>query len=138
MSEGDNAAATKTNVFDKHKDGKTANASGGVEISWSARFVIFILFPLCVGCIGLYTGYLEAARKPDRELNFDTDFVMPFLLALTFVIVVGFQTRGYTKNKIEPLVKWPKVRRKKVVRVMKKGEEEDEDDDKDTTAKKDD
>lgn len=130
MAEGD----TKKNVFDKHKDSKTKNASAGPGLSWSARITIFLLFPLCVGCIGLYIGYLEASRKPDRELNFDTDFVMPFLLALTFVLVVGFQTKGYTKNKVEPLVKWPKVRRKKVVRIIQEGGEEVED--KDESAKK--
>lgn len=132
MAEGGD---TKTNVFDKHKDSKTESTADEVNLSWSARFVIFVLFPLCVGCIGLYTGYLESSRKPDRELNFDTDFIMPFLLALTFVIVVGFQTKGYTKKKIEPLVKWPKIKRKKVVRTVQEGEEVE---DKDESAKKDD
>jgi len=102
--------------------------------------VIFVVFPTLMGFIGLYMGYLESIRKPERELDFDTDFVMPFLLALAFTIVVGFQTKGYTTNKVEPLVKWPKVRRKKVIKKVKKedldegGEKNEE---KDLATKKD-
>ena len=136
MAEGKD---TKTNVYDKHKDSKTKNTEADVKLSWKARIGIFLVFPLLVGCIGLYAGYLESTNKPDRELNFDTDFIMPFLLALTLVIVVGFQTKGYTKNQVEPLVKWPKVvRRKKVVHQTLQEGGEGELVNKDETAKKDD
>lgn len=131
---------TEAGAFDKHKkQDETGGAQAQQTLPWSTRLVIFLLLPLCVGFIGLYMGYLETKRKPDRELNFDTDFVMPFLLALTLVIVVGFQTGGFTKNKIQPLVKWPQVRRKKVIRTVKRGEEDEDDevDEKDATDKKD-
>lgn len=145
--------AATTTVFEKHTQdeiSENTTASTGAQMSWSARFMIFILFPSLVGGIGLYMGYLESLRKPERELSFDNDFVMPFLLALTFALVVGFQTKGYRTDKVEPLVKWPKVKRKKVIRKVKKGELEedndegdnDEDDDaapgKDQECKKDD
>ena len=136
-----------SNVFEKHvQENAAANpASRGFQMSWMARLGIFIAFPCLVGCAGLYAGYLESIRRPEREIDFDSDFIVPFLLAMTFAIVVGFQTKGYTSQNVEPIVKWPKVRKKKVIRKVKKGElvekEEGEDkevEEKDTATKKDD
>ena len=111
-------------VFDKHKqsDEASAHAQGGPGLTWIGRILIFLGFPTCVGFLGLYLAYLENRRKPEREMSFDVDFVVPFLLALTFIIVIGFQTRGFTSQKFEPLVQWPKVRKKKVIREVKKSE----------------
>jgi len=130
------------NVFEKHiKDDKVESRGGLGQMSWRARIVLFIVFPVMAGCMGMCAAHLEHRRKPEREIDFDSDFMMPFLLGLVFVIVVGFQTRGYTTDKVEPIVKWPKVRRKKVVRTVKENGEGDEDEgeaEKDTTNKKDD
>lgn len=121
MAETSKAQTPATNAYDKHVQDATAKDTGaGKQMPWSVRLVIFLLFPLLVGLIGLYMGYLESLRKPDRELNVDTDFVMPFLLALAFAVVIAFQTKGFQTRNVEPLVKWPKVRRKKVVRKVRK------------------
>lgn len=83
---------------------------------------LFILFPLTVGVAGLYVGYLSTLKDKDRKLSIDQDFVMPFLLALTMVIVVSIQTDGFRQKKVKPLVPWPKVKRvKKVVVVDDEG-----------------
>lgn len=135
--------ATAANAYEKHMKETVSNDKAGVQIGWSARFAIFLLFPTLVGLIGLYMGYLETIRQPERKLDFDTDFVVPFLLAEAFAMVIAFQTRGFSTKEVEPLVKWPKVRRKKVIRKVRKedldeGDEVVEGDDKDPSTKKDD
>ena len=138
--------APATDAYSKHvQDAGNRPSTSGVQISWTARLAIFIVFPLTMGLLGLYMGYLETLRKPDRKLSIENDFIMPFLLALAFTIVVGFQTKGYSTSKIEPLVKWPKVVRKKVIKKVRKedldeGDEivEEEVEEKDPTTKKDD
>ena len=134
--------ASATSAYNKHVEDATAKTpAAGKSMPWSTRLLIFALFPTTVGLIGLYTGYLESLRKEDRVLNFDTDFVMPFLLALAFAVVVAFQTKGFQTNKVEPLVKWAKVRRKKVIRKVRKedlDESEQAVEEKDPATKKDD
>lgn len=144
------AQATKTGtttVFDKHakEDSDKNSNNGGAEMSWVARIVIFLGFPTAMGFLGLYMAYLETIRNPgEREIDFDTDFIIPFLLALTMCIVIGFQTKGFKTKEIEPVVKWPKIRKKKVVKKVKRSElqggqeSEEEEDLKDETDKKDD
>jgi hypothetical protein len=107
------------------------------------RIVIFLLFPTLVGVLGLYMGYLGKRDDPDRDLSFDTDFALPFTLALSMCIVISFQTGGFTSSKPKSLVKWPKVkkRRKVVHKYVVKGQNEgektaDNDSDKDEGAKK--
>ena len=97
-----------------------SNKSSGLSIF--GRIFIFIIFPLTSGVIGLYLAHLESLRKPERTISFDTDFVMPFLLALALSIVIGFQTGGFSSNKVKPLISWPKVRRVKKIIRKKKGE----------------
>jgi hypothetical protein len=132
-----------TTVFDKHTKDATSNenASDQQGMGWIAKILIFIGFPTLVGFLGLYLAYLETIRKPEREIDFDTDFVIPFLLALSMCVVIGFQTRGYKSKQIEPLVQWPKIRRKKVIKkVVKNGGSADDQDDepqKDNLDKKD-
>jgi hypothetical protein len=77
------------------------------------KAAIFLVLPTMTGIVGLYTGYLASLRDPKREMKFDTDFALPFVLALSMAIVIGFQTQGYTLKKVEPLVAWPKVRKRK-------------------------
>jgi len=67
-----------------------------------------------MGMAGLYIAWLETARMPDRKLSFDTDFAIPFLVALALAVVIFIQTEGFT-TKAKPLVSWPKVRRRKKI-----------------------
>jgi hypothetical protein len=87
-------------------------------MSFVAKVLIFLGFPLLMGTFGLYLSYLKTISDPDsHKIDFDTDFVFPFLLALALVVVIYFQTKGFTKKEITPLVQWPTVRRKqKIVR----------------------
>lgn len=92
------------------------------------RILLFIAFPFLVGIAGLYVGYLRSFADPTRKIDLDSDFIFPFLLALTMVLVIGFQTSGFTTSDVKPLVVWPKVkRRKKVIhkRVIVDDEEEE-------------
>lgn len=91
-------------------------------LSMSGRIMVFLVFPITMGTVGLYLGYLESLRRPERKISFDQDFVMPFLLALAMAAVLFFQTGGFTSNKVKPLVAWPKVRRVKKIVKKKKGE----------------
>lgn len=93
------------------------------------RMSLFIAFPFLVGLAGLYVGYLRSFADPTRKIDLDSDFIFPFLLALTMVLVIGFQTSGFTTSDVKPVVVWPKVkRRKKVIhkRVIVDDEEEEE------------
>lgn len=135
------APAPAASAYDKHvEDANEEATKSGPNMSWSGRFVIFVLFPTLVGLGGLYAGYLETLRNDEKELSVDNDFVMPFLLALAFAVVVAFQTRGFSTKKVEPLVKWPKVRKKKVIRKVRKEDLDEGEvvDEKDAATKKDD
>jgi hypothetical protein len=83
-------------------------------MSFFGRMVIFLVFPTMVGICGLYLGYLASRNDPGREMSFDVDFALPFTLALSMAVVIGFQTRGYT-DKPTPLVLWPKVRKRQKI-----------------------
>ena len=116
--------------FARHAQEDTALAStqdDAVEtpnqgLTMFGKFFIFVIFPLCVGVLGLYMAFLETRRNPDKKLSFDQDFMLPFLLALAMAVVIGFQTGGFTSNKVKPLVAWPKVRRVKKIIRKKKGQ----------------
>jgi hypothetical protein len=93
-------AEAKTEIPDERKG-----------MTMAGRVAIFLGFPTLVGLIGMYIGY----NDPSRELKFDSDFAVPFMLALSMTLVIGFQTRGYTKDKPDPMVLWPKVRKRRRV-----------------------
>lgn len=122
------AAADDSSAASRHGTG-AANSSnnriatnpGNNKLSTVGTVAVFLLFPLGMGTLGLSLSYLETWRKPEKELSFDRDFVLPFLLALAMAVVVGFQTAGYRKRQIDPLVTWwPKVNRvKKSIKVPK-------------------
>eukprot|EP00568_Trieres_chinensis_P011234 CAMPEP_0183297268 /NCGR_PEP_ID=MMETSP0160_2-20130417/4609_1 /TAXON_ID=2839 ORGANISM="Odontella Sinensis, Strain Grunow 1884" /NCGR_SAMPLE_ID=MMETSP0160_2 /ASSEMBLY_ACC=CAM_ASM_000250 /LENGTH=171 /DNA_ID=CAMNT_0025459057 /DNA_START=66 /DNA_END=581 /DNA_ORIENTATION=- len=85
-----------------------------------ARVALFLGVPLLAGSVGLVAGYLTQLQSKRnggkvKEINFDRDFIFPFMLALVMVVVIGIRTRGFKKKEITPLVAWPKVRRKKKV-----------------------
>ena len=52
--------------------------------------------------------------------------MLPFLLALAFVIVIGLQTSGYKSREAQPLIAWPKVKR--VKKFVKRSRKKDHDD----------
>ena len=81
----------------------------------SGRFAVFLGFPTLVGLFGLYTGYIMKRNDPTKELSFDIDFALPFMLALSFTLVIAYQTRGYTQDKPDPLVLWPKVKKRRKI-----------------------
>lgn len=73
-------------------------------MSLTGRLLVFLLVPCLTGLVGLASSYLQSTRsspsnKDDDEeahtIDFDRDFVTPFLLGLAFVIVIGFQTGGF-------------------------------------------
>jgi hypothetical protein len=102
----------------------TAPASKGKKgLTFLGKLGIFFGFPLSMGVVGLYMAFLETRKNKDRELSFDQDFVVPFLLALAMAVVIGFQTGGYANSEVTPLIPWPKVKRvKKIIYKNKKGE----------------
>ena len=91
----------------------TPSKSQGLTIV--GRVGIFLAFPSVVGLIGLYMGYLAKKDDPDKDLSFDTDFALPFVLALSICVVIGFQTRGFTSTQPAPLVAWPKVKKRQKI-----------------------
>ena len=71
-----------------------------------------------MGFCGMFISYLShvAEGKADaRLIDFDKDFVFPFMLTLVLICIVGFQTSGFTRNEPKPFIAWPKVRRKRKV-----------------------
>eukprot|EP00986_Skeletonema_menzelii_P009522 scaffold4350_cov131-Skeletonema_menzelii.AAC.2 len=112
------------------------NSSSGDfgQMSLKARVTIFILVPFCTGFIGLFSSFLQSTRPPatndndttkaaePHTIDFDRDFVTPFLLGLALVIVIGFQTGGFryaggmTPMERKFALSWPKARRVKKVR----------------------
>jgi hypothetical protein len=100
-----------------------AAAANKKGLTFMGKLGIFFGFPLTAGMAGLYLAFLETKKEKDRELSFDQDFVVPFLLALAMAIIIGIQTGGYTATTITPLIPWPKVKRvKKIIYKNKKGE----------------
>ena len=131
--------------FAKHVESleeKESERKGGVT-TLCGRIFIFIVFPAAIGGLALASAFLTKLKDPDHKINIDRDFFYPatlvrsfffffksssfslewpwqfsFLLqkALTLCIIVGFQTRGYAKDKLDPLIAWPKVyKRKKII-----------------------
>lgn len=110
------------NAFSQHvqedpalNDGAIPEQDDDEGMSFVAKTLVYLGFPLFMGTCGLYIGYLKTIGNDDAKIDFDTDFVFPFLLALALVVVISIQTRGFTQKKIKPLVQWPKVKRKKKI-----------------------
>ena len=118
-------------------------------MSLTARLTVFFLVPTCTGLFGLIGSYLQTNRDPTtldgankdnnepHKVDFDRDFVTPFLLGLALVIIVGFQTGGFryaggqTALERRYALSWPKARRVRKVRrervIVEDGEEENDD-----------
>ncbi len=95
---------------------KTNAKSKGMTIA--SRMVLFFVFPLIVGSFGLLSSHLQFKfGKEPVPINFDRDFVYPFLITVVLVVVVSIQTGNFSSYEAQPLVTWPKiVKRKKVTR----------------------
>jgi len=98
------------------------------------RIFLFLIFPTITGSVGLLTSYLKnmdlpfsaSGKTEGHEINFDRDFIYPFLLTLALVCVLWYQTRGFASNQVTPIVAWPKVKkRRKVIRTTRIVDDED-------------
>jgi hypothetical protein len=139
----------QSNDSNNNTAASTANSSGDFgQMSLTARLTVFLLIPTCTGLFGLFGSYLQTNRDPTtldggkenepHKVDFDRDFVTPFLLGLALVIIVGFQTGGFryaggqTALERRYALSWPKARRVRKVRrervIVEDGEENDDDD----------
>mmetsp|Transcript_27787 Transcript_27787/g.42046 ORF Transcript_27787/g.42046 Transcript_27787/m.42046 type:complete len:151 (-) Transcript_27787:67-519(-) len=109
-----NHAAGDTAIHQKESNEETATPRKNGVTNFG-RFFLFLGLPFLVGMLGFYAAYLLSLFYPGRQVNFDNDFILPFLLTLAMVLVIGFQTGGFTGKKPKALVSWPKVRRKKKI-----------------------
>lgn len=108
-----------------------------------SKIILFLFLPTLAGLLGLYTAYLKQYKDPDSKMSIEADFGLPFMLTLLLVIVIGFQTSGYSSTQLKPLVKWPKVKKTRKIthkHVVKSdvGDAGDDDDDDEQEKKKND
>lgn len=81
-----------------------------------SRLVLFFLFPTFVGSCGLISSYMQNKYGKDPEpMDFDRDFVYPFLVTIVLVVVVSIQTGNFSSYQATPIVSWPKVVKKKKI-----------------------
>lgn len=151
-----NSATKEAAAFAKHKSAAVRNdndnnngsqGSGGAKMSLLARFLIFVFVPSFTGLVGYGISYLQSMQSQRRagnknegevleephEVNFDRDFVTPFLLSLAFVIVLGFQTNGFSmkpgeKGANKGAFAWPKARKVQKIRRERVIVDDEEDD----------
>ena len=113
--------------FSRHaqNEEKRRSEQGGQQkssraLSFVGRVLLFLGIPFMMGIFGVLTAYLtkRGANPEDgetREIDFDKDFVFPFMLSLVMIVVIGIQTRGFKQKETNPLLAWPKVRRKRKI-----------------------
>ena len=131
MSNNSSTKAGAAGAFAKHKTieqhDKEQRGGDGTKMSLLARFLIFIFIPSFTGLTGLGVSYLQSIQSrrlgteddEPHEVDFDRDFVTPFLLALAFVIVIGCQTSGCSRDAGSGRkggFGWPKTRRVQKIR----------------------
>lgn len=98
--------------------------------TFGSRIVLFFVIPLFVGGLGLYSAFLEKYKNSDRKLRLEQDFGLPFMLALLLVLVISHQTNNFTTSQVNPVIKWPKVKKtKKIIHkhIVRGNEYKDED-----------
>ena len=96
------------------RDNHVGNRTTGMTIA--SRIVLFFMFPLLVGSAGLAASHLQNMfGKEPVPLNFDRDFVYPFLITMVLVVVVSVQTGNFSTYKASPLIAWPKVVKKQKI-----------------------
>ncbi len=100
----------------KNPASDTQNQKGMNSIA--SRIVLLFLFPLCVGSLGLGASHFQNTFSSDpNPMNFERDFILPFLMTMVLVVVVSLQTGSFSKYKADPLVHWPKVvKKQKIIR----------------------
>jgi hypothetical protein len=116
-------SANHSSHYSQHTQQDAALAAPVVDTSLRTRSItlmgkvlLFLLFPLLMGLIGLCMGYMATSgENATRELNFEQDFMLPFVLALAMGIIIGFQTRGFSTTKRTPFILWPKVKTQRKV-----------------------
>ena len=125
-AKSDNTKDSKSEAFAKHKtiqnnDTSSQTTNGTTKMSIFARILIFICVPSITGLSGLGVSYMLSLKTPQEGedeqhiVDFDRDFVTPFLLALAFVVVLGFQTNGFNPQSAanrKGVFVWPSTRRK--------------------------
>ena len=118
------SAAGGSGAFARHKSAQNAApAARGPSMPWIGRFLIFVFVPSFTGLCGLGVSYLQSRQEPlkgeePHAVDFDRDFVTPFLLSMALVIVLGFQTNGFSGcgEQRRGAFVWPKARRVQRVR----------------------
>lgn len=101
----------------QQREGQPQKKSKSMTIT--SRFFLFVLAPTSAGFLGLSASYFSSkfGRDDPDPIDFDRDFILPFLIALVLICVVSIQTQNFTSYEAKPLVSWPKVvKKKKVVR----------------------
>ena len=99
------------------------------------RGFLFLIVPSLVGGLGLLTSFLSpkiaklfnanTTTVDDNPINFDRDFVYPFMITLLTACVLWYQTKGFTNANPKPVVTWPKVKKNR--RVIRRTVVVDED-----------
>jgi len=88
--------------------------------SIASRIVLLFMFPLCVGSMGLGASHFQNSFTSDPNpppMNFERDYILPFLMTMVLVVVVSLQTGSFSKYQADPLVHWPKVvKKQKIIR----------------------
>lgn len=101
----------------QQRNGQQPKKSKSMTIT--SRFFLFVLAPTAAGFLGLSASYFNSkfGRDNPGPIDFDRDFILPFLIALVLICVVSIQTQNFASYEAKPLVSWPKVvKKKKVVR----------------------
>uniref|UniRef100_A0A7S2XS04 Transmembrane protein n=1 Tax=Attheya septentrionalis TaxID=420275 RepID=A0A7S2XS04_9STRA len=127
---GVNAVPAEKEKFSKHVqeenarraavEAKEAAPAENNGITAVGKVMLYLALPTTVGFFGLVMAYVtnDPEKGKRRSVDFDTDFVFPFLLTLTCIIVIGFKTKNFT-GEPTPLVAWPKVKKQKKVMVRR-------------------
>jgi len=139
-------ANRNTNGTDNNDSSTAAVAVAGGggdfgQMSLTGRLLVFIVVPCLTGLLGLASSYLQSKRALQDDdtslphtVDFDRDFVTPFLLGLAFVIVIGFQTGGFKGGDAAGAggrkfaLSWPKAKRVRKVRRERVIVDDDADD----------
>ena len=119
MAKGINKDATLSKLSEEEQLRRENNASEKHKsMTIISRLMLFFLLPTFVGSAGLLTSHLQNIYgKNPVEMNFDRDFVYPFLVTVVLVVIVSIQTGNFSSYKASPLVSWPKVvKKRKIVR----------------------
>lgn len=82
----------------------------------TSTLLVFVAFPTLMGVLGVLLAYVDHVKNQKRPVSALKDFVIPWLLALTTVIVISWRTNGFTTSTVKPLFTLPppKISRRRV------------------------